>query len=330
MCLFWGIVFMGCTKTVKSYSQKNSKQLSSSSSTSLTSPPSSMKSTAKKIIHHRNLAYTPPKGVQSDLATLDLFRLNDRQKRPLVLLVHGGTWASGDKKNFESNIVPWWIEHGYVAVPVNFRLASKFRETPVVKPRDQVHDLAAALSWLMNHAEEYKIATDQILLFGYSSGAHLVALLGTDERILREVGLKETQLAGVISLDVHAYDIPYALTLMKGSVVERNIRIIKHLFGQTTAEQQFSSPIHYVEGWAAPALVVSVDADPHQEGSHGYLVSKAAQRYVAALQNAGHQAEAFHDSNETHSSLVLGFGKPGDQVTDRVKRFLKTLSKSSH
>ena len=38
---------------------------------------------------------------------------------------------------------------------------------------------------------------------------------------------------GAISLDVHAYDVPYALELMKGSVVERNMRIIRHLFGST-------------------------------------------------------------------------------------------------
>ena len=283
------------------------------------------KKSRSEIVQYRDLAYPPPSGVHSDLATLDLFRLNDQKERPLVLLVHGGSWAGGDKKGFEPRIVPWWIEQGYVVASVNFRLASKFRETPVVKPRDQVRDLAAALSWLMTQSAQYHIARQNVVILGYSSGAHLVALLGTNERFLRNVGLKETQVAGVISLDVHAYDVPYALELMKGSVVERNIRIIHHLFGRNRQEQLNASPIHYVDGWAAPALIVSVDQDPQTKGSHGYIVSSAAKRYVAALKQAGHQATHIHDINETHSSMVNGFGQEGDRITQAIKEFLISL-----
>ena len=39
--------------------------------------------------------------------------------------------------------------------------------------------------------------------------------------------------------------------------------------------------------------------------------SKTAQRYIEALRAAGHDAETVHDSSETHSSLVMGFGDAG-------------------
>ena len=61
------------------------------------------------------------------------------------------------------------------------------------------------------------------------------------------------------------------------------------------------------------------------EGSHGYIVSNAAERYVAALEEAGHSADHIHDSAETHSSLVMGFGAPGDQVTETIQAYLATL-----
>lgn len=278
-----------------------------------------------ETLRFKDLAYTPPPGVESELATLDLYRVDDGRVRPLVLMVHGGSWASGDKAGFEDRIVPWWLEQGYVAAAVNFRLASTRGQTPVVKPADQVRDVAAALAWLNSNADTYKIATEGVVLLGYSSGAHLVALLGTDERFLQGAGLRETLVDASISLDVHVYDVPFALSLMVGSVVEQNMPIIRHLFGDTEAEQLEGSPISYLDGWAASALIVSVDEDPEVEGSYGYIVSNAAERYVAALEEAGHSADHIHDRTETHSSLVAGFGAPGDQVTERIKAFLATL-----
>ena len=278
-----------------------------------------------EILRLRDLAYPPPSGVTSNLATLDLFRRDDGQVRPLVLLVHGGSWAGGDKAGFEVKFAPWWIDRGYVAAPVNFRLASMRGVTPVVKPQDQARDIAAALAWLLSNAQTYGIATEKVVLVGYSSGAHLVALLGTDERYLREAGVDETKVVASISLDVHVYDVPYALGLMVGSVVERNIPIIRHLFGQTEAEQLTGSPINYLDGWAASAFIVSVDQDPMAPGTHGYIVSQAAQRYVTALRAAGHKADTLHESAKTHSELVNEFGDPGDTISSAIETYLTTL-----
>ena len=278
-----------------------------------------------EVLAFRDLEYTPPEGGDPEMSKLDLFRVDDDVVRPLVLLVHGGSWASGDKAGFSDKIAPWWLEQGYVAAPVNFRLASKRRETPVVKPGDMAKDIAAALAWLMSKADEYKIAKDKVVLLGYSSGAHLVALLGTDERYLQNAGVDEENIAASISLDVHAYDVPYALSLMVGSVVEQNIPIIEHLFGATREEQLEASPIHYLDGWAARQLIISVDKDPEEEGTHGYIVSKTAQRYVEALRAAGHQAKTIHDSSETHASLVLGFGDAGDKATQAILQLIQSL-----
>ena len=44
--------------------------------------------------------------------------------------------------------------------------------------------------------------------------------------------------------------------------------------------------------------MVSVDADPEEEGTHGYIVSQAAQRYITALREAGHQAETLAISKQ--------------------------------
>ena len=70
---------------------------------------------------------------------------------------------------------------------------------------------------------------------------------------------------------------------------------------------------------------MSTDEDPDVEGSYGYIVSQAAEDYVSALVDAGHQAETPHDRNETHSSLVGGLGETGDVIPAAIEAFLGTL-----
>ncbi|MGC6419339.1 MAG: alpha/beta hydrolase [Bradymonadia bacterium] len=278
-----------------------------------------------ELVISRDVDYPPPEGVVSDMAKMDIYRRDDGVVRPLMFFVHGGSWVGGDKGGIERRIAPWWVDQGYVVAGVNFRLASRLRQSREVLPRDQAQDIAAALAHILSQADTYQIKADEVVVVGYSSGAHLVALLGTDERILRNAGVNETHVRGTISLDVHAYDVPYALELMVGSVVEGNMPLIRHLFGETEAEQLEGSPINFVDGWASPALVISVDADPAEQGTHGYIVSRAAERYITALREAGHQADTLHDESETHSTLVGGFGEAGDLTTEATLRFIESI-----
>jgi arylformamidase len=286
-----------------------------------TTPPA-----APAVLRQRDLAYDPPPGVTATaLATLDLHRPDDGVVRPLALLVHGGSWVGGDKANFEREapaFIPWWLARGYAVAVVNFRLASRLGAPREVGPGDQARDIAHALSWLLGRASEYALAPDGVVAVGYSSGAHLVALLGADGSYLEAAGLSEEVLAATVSLDVHAYDVPYALTLMVDSVVADNIPLIRHLFGATEAEQLATSPIAFVAGWVAPAMLVSVAPSPEEPGTHGHIVARAADRYAAALRAEGHRVETLHDSAETHATLAVGFGADEDAVTEAVGAFL--------
>jgi acetyl esterase/lipase len=275
-----------------------------------------------------DLGYDPPPGAAGALTTLDLVRCRGAAPRPLALLVHGGSWVGGDKANFRTaapDFIPWWLGRGYVVAAVNFRLASPLGRPLEVGPMDQARDIAHALAWLNDHADNYGIDPQQTIAVGYSSGAHLVALLGADGRYLSEVGLPEEHITATVSLDVHAYDVPFALGLMVGSVVQDNIPLIEHLFGDTEAEQREASPIAYIDGYIAPALLVSVQPSPSEPGTHGYIVSQAAAHYADALIAAGHVAVTHHDSDESHASLAMGFGADSDGVTEAVGRFLDTL-----
>jgi hypothetical protein len=165
-----------------------------------------------------------------------------------------------------------------------------------------------------------------MLLMGYSSGAHLVALLAADETYLELAGLSHASLAGAMSFDVHAYDVPYALELMQGSELAANIPLIEHLFGETEEEQRVGSPSTYApEADVPPSLLVSAEPSA-EEGSHGFISSSATRRYGDLLVDSGHDATFVHYDDETHSSLVLDFGTQGDGPTEEVAAFLEDFS----
>ena len=52
--------------------------------------------TAASVLALKELSYALPTGRDTTMAKLDLYRLDDGHPRPLVLLVHGGSWMGGD------------------------------------------------------------------------------------------------------------------------------------------------------------------------------------------------------------------------------------------
>ena len=279
------------------------------------------------VIKVADLAYTLPAGVDTRLATIDLFRFDDDIARPLVVLVHGGSWVGGDKSNFElaaPAFVPWWTDRGYTVAAVNFRLATPYGSPLEVGPKDQASDIAHAVSWLLAEGSALGVASEPAVLVGFSSGAHLVALLGADASYLTAAGASADAIRATISLDVHAYDVPYALELMVDSDVEENIPLIEHLFGSTESEQRSASPIAFTDTPTAPALLVSV-GPRSRTGSHGDIVYRTAENYADALFAAGYTVETFHDEDENHDSLAIGFGESGDPSTAAAEAFLAGL-----
>ena len=106
---------------------------------------------------------------------LDVFRpLGDTlQKRPLVMLVHGGAFYFGSK---DDKSITQWCRHlasmGYVAATINYRIG--FLPTMASIGRAgyrAVQDAHAAMRFLVSHQKEYGIDTTMIFVGGASAGA---------------------------------------------------------------------------------------------------------------------------------------------------------------
>jgi arylformamidase len=182
------------------------------------------------------------------LQSLDVWRAKDAKgPAPLVVFVHGGGWKRGSKDNatgrFKAEHYPG---RGYAFASIDYRLV------PASAVEQQAEDVAMAVKALVGDAERLGIDRRRIVLMGHSAGAHLVALVGTDERYLKSVGLSFADIAGVIPIDGAAYDVP--AQMKDGPPIMQ--KTYSQAFGSDPARQAKLSPTLHAAAPNAPAFLL--------------------------------------------------------------------------
>ena len=89
---------------------------------------------------------------------------------PIVILIHGGGWGSGDKAQDFGTLQRPLAESGFVWFSINYRLAPQHRWPACLE------DVQAAIRWVRQHAAGYKGDPKRIALVGYSAGGQLAML----------------------------------------------------------------------------------------------------------------------------------------------------------
>lgn len=107
---------------------------------------------------------------------LDVIRPGKKGKYPALVMIHGGAWRSGTKE-MEHPMAQYAAAHGYVAVPVEYRMSLE------AKYPNAVYDIKAAMRWIKANAEKYDIDTAHIAIEGESAGGHLAALVGMTNNV---------------------------------------------------------------------------------------------------------------------------------------------------
>lgn len=159
--------------------------------------------------------------------------------RPLIVFVHGGAWAGGDKSDSTGAAkIRHYTGNGYALASVNYRLL------PEVDIEDQARDVAAAIARLRDSSKELGIDKQRIVLMGHSAGAHLAALVATDPQWLDRFDMRPDDIAGVVLLDGAAYDVPVQIR-DAGPLLGFAYQIA---FGSRTARQDQLSPARHADG----------------------------------------------------------------------------------
>jgi len=103
---------------------------------------------------------------------LDAWVPKEDGSHPAVLVVHGGAWRSGNRKQLRA-YADSLAKRGFACFAIDYRLA------PEHKFPAQIEDCREAVKWIRAHAAEYKVNPDKLGAIGYSAGGHLVCLLAT-------------------------------------------------------------------------------------------------------------------------------------------------------
>ena len=99
-----------------------------------------------------------------------------RDRRPAVVLYHGGGWNIGGTGAFARQ-GRYLATKGLVVVRPTYRIKSKHNSTPL----DSLLDAKTAMRWVRSRAPELGIDPDRIAAGGGSAGGHVAASLFTDD-----------------------------------------------------------------------------------------------------------------------------------------------------
>jgi acetyl esterase/lipase len=98
--------------------------------------------------------------------TLNFYSTTNTKPSPLVIVIHGGSWQSGDNKQLPE-LNSYLAAKGYNVAAINYRLA------PAYKAPAPVEDTKDAIQFLIANAATYNIDTNNIVLLGRSAGAQV-------------------------------------------------------------------------------------------------------------------------------------------------------------
>lgn len=243
------------------------------------------------------------------LQVMDFWAPAGAKNAPLVLYVHGGGWKRGSKDTAMGNALPGHLrDQGYAFASINYRLV------PAATVEQQASDVAQALAYLLARADKLNIDRSKVVITGHSAGAHLVALVGTDEQYLRKAGLSFADIDGVMPNDGAAYDVPKQMEQAGRMMADT----YKQAFGTDPARQKALSPTYHAAAPNAPRFLLL-----HVQRKDGVA---QAQELGAALKKAGVNVEygSFPGTGlQGHAEINRKLGEPDYPATPVMDAWLK-------
>lgn len=181
----------------------------------------------------------------SDLQA-DLYSIPSDKEKPAVILIHGGYWSGGNRKEL-SDFATKLANKGYLAMTIDYHLLPKYKQPT------QTEDATKALWWLRENSEKLGVNPNKVAVAGVSAGGYLAAWTATHDKENKN-GLHSRPNA-VVSLSA-----PWNLS----SEVEKEIspdavKLVKAFC--EGEDRKIASPQYAITSSVPPVLLIHGDAD---------------------------------------------------------------------
>jgi arylformamidase len=242
----------------------------------------------------RNVAYG-----NAERQRLDVYLPPQPRNAPVLFLVHGGGWHTGDKtmQTVVENKVAHWCARGFIVISTNYRLV------PEADPLVQAGDVARALTFAQDKAAGWGGDRNKFVLMGHSAGAHLVTLITASPSVAGGA-----RWLGTVALDSAAYDVE---KIMEG----RHFGLYDKAFGTDPAFWRSASPIQIVQRGAVPLLGVC--------SSRRHDSCAQAEAYAAKARGLGLRMQVL-PQDLSHREINGKLGEDG-AYTEAVDAFVASL-----
>lgn len=259
------------------------------------------------------LTYKTVAGADANLLSLDLYHFGKTTPTtPIVVYVHGGAWAVGDKANSIDNKVNLFSSLGYLFVSVNYRLSPSTLSTDPNRIKFPTHneDVADAIKWIYDNIAGYGGDKGKIVLLGHSAGAHLVSLTGTSSLFLPARGISLNTIKGVASIDTEGYDVLDQVNTGNQTYI--------NAFGTNQTDLVNASPIRQLNvNNSYPKFFVAKRGSAPRIG--------LADDFIAKLQSVGVTVSQVTANQYDHEGINDAIGAPNEvTVTVPLKSFLES------
>ncbi len=226
---------------------------------------------------------------------------------PAIVLVHGGSWARGNRRRME-RIAAEAVKRGFVAVNIEYRLAPEHRYPA------QLEDVLAAVCWVRRNADRLRIDPQRIAVWGYSAGAHLSVLAASrpeaaspNDDCPSDLARVQACILGSTPADLRRFG---------------DVRSVRHFLGGSPSEiaevYEDASPILAVDAQNPPTFLYHGRADWVVDIEH-------SRELRSALEAAGVPVQLV-ETNRGHFSQALFSEEATGHAFDFLDRWLEPLS----
>ena len=239
--------------------------------------------------------------------TLDLYRPQFAEGQlPIVVMIHGGAWTTGDKRDLPS-LNEYLAARGYVVAAISYQLVPSARF-----PAPQ-RDVSRAIRYLKGLTDTHGVDSERIALVGRSAGGQIALMAAYNS--------PDSSVRGVVSL--------YAPTALrwghanpaKPGIIDSSAVLDAYLGGPpTTHGEKYNEaePSHFVNQSAPPTLLIQGLRDEHVSPFHAEFVS-------ARLIEAGVPHFLLRLPWATHGCDFVFRGPCGQVSTFAIEWFLETV-----